>query len=86
MTLESRLPAVFRNKFSWSASGSTCRDNHRVSVQINALPVETVNIVPAVERSLSDLGNQSENSAVRDQILPIFKVNSCSVDQGSGEI
>ena len=37
-------------------------------------------------RSLSDLGNQSENSAGRGQILSILQVNSCSIDQESGEI
>jgi hypothetical protein len=37
-------------------------------------------------RSLSDLGNRSENSAGRGQILSILKVNSCSIDQESGEI
>src|SRR5512140_3296691 len=37
-------------------------------------------------RSLSDLGNRSENSVGRGQILSILKVNSCSIDQESGEI
>src|SRR6185369_7949335 len=37
-------------------------------------------------RSLSDLGNRSENSDGREQILSILKVNSCSIDQESGEI
>ena len=37
-------------------------------------------------RSLSDLGNRSKNSAGRGQILSISKVNSCSIDQESGEI
>jgi len=36
--------------------------------------------------SLSDLDNQSENSADRGQILSISKVNSCSIEQGNGEI
>ena len=40
----------------------------------------------AKPRSLSGLGNQSENSAVRDQILPVSKVNSCSIDRENGEI
>jgi hypothetical protein len=35
-------------------------------------------------RSLSDLGNRSENSAGRGQILTILKVNSCSIGQKSG--
>src|SRR6266571_333353 len=39
-----------------------------------------------ISRSLSDLGNRSENSAGRGQILSILKVNSCSIDQESGEI
>jgi hypothetical protein len=37
-------------------------------------------------RSLSDLGNRSENSTERGQILPILQVNSRSIDQESGEI
>ena len=37
-------------------------------------------------RSLSDLGNRSENSAGRGQILSILRVNSRSIDQESGEI
>ena len=37
-------------------------------------------------RSLSDLGNQSENSTGRGKILSILKVNSRSIDQESGEI
>jgi hypothetical protein len=36
--------------------------------------------------SLSDLKNRSENSAERGQILPVLPVNSCSIDQKSGEI
>jgi len=36
--------------------------------------------------SLSDLKNRSENSAGRGQILSILQVNSCSIDQKSGEI
>jgi hypothetical protein len=32
------------------------------------------------------LKNRSENSAGRGQILPILQVNSCSIDQKSGEI
>ena len=39
-----------------------------------------------IARSLSDLGNQSENSAGRGQILSILPVTSCSIDQESGEI
>jgi len=39
-----------------------------------------------VRRSLSDLENQSENSTGRGQILSILQVNSCSIDQESGEI
>jgi hypothetical protein len=41
---------------------------------------------PGVARSLSDLGNPSENLAERGQILSILKVNSRSIDQESGEI
>jgi len=37
-------------------------------------------------RSLSDLGNRSENSAGRGQILSILQGNSCSIDQKSGGI
>jgi hypothetical protein len=37
-------------------------------------------------RSLSDLENRSENSAGRGQILSILQVNSCSIDQESGEL
>ena len=37
-------------------------------------------------RSLSDLGNRSENLAGRGQILSILQGNSCSIDQESGEI
>jgi hypothetical protein len=37
-------------------------------------------------RNLSDLGNRSENSAGRGQILSILQGNSCSVDQKSGGI
>jgi hypothetical protein len=36
--------------------------------------------------SLSDLGSRSENSAGREQILSILKVNSRSIDRKSGEI
>jgi hypothetical protein len=36
-------------------------------------------------RSLSDLGNQSENSAGRGQVLSILQGNSCSIAQKSGE-
>src|SRR6266568_4285187 len=39
-----------------------------------------------ISRSLSDLGNRSENSAGRGQILSILQVNSCSIDQESGGI
>jgi hypothetical protein len=39
-----------------------------------------------IARSLSDLKNRSENSAGRGQILPVLPVNSCSIDQKSGEI
>jgi len=35
---------------------------------------------------LSDLGNRSENSAGRGQILLILQGNSCSIAQKSGEI
>jgi hypothetical protein len=35
---------------------------------------------------MSDLGNQSENSAGQGQILSILQVNSRSIDQESGEI
>jgi len=46
-----------------------------------------VMVVPGCgTRSLSGLGKHSDNSAVRDQILPILKVNSCSIDRESGEI
>jgi hypothetical protein len=37
-------------------------------------------------RSLSDLGNRSENSAGRGQILSILQGNSCSIAQKSGGI
>src|SRR6266516_6853715 len=37
-------------------------------------------------RSLPDLGNRSENSYGRGQILSILQVNSCSIGQESGEI
>jgi len=37
-------------------------------------------------RRLSDSGNQSENSTGRGQVLSILPVNSCSIDQASGEI
>jgi len=37
-------------------------------------------------RSLLDLGNRSENSAGRGQILSILQGNSCSFDQKSGGI
>jgi hypothetical protein len=37
-------------------------------------------------RSLSDLGDQSENQAGRGHILSIFQGNSCSIDQKSGGI
>ena len=37
--------------------------------------------VPPVPRSLSDLGNRSENSAGRGQILLILQGNSCSIAQ-----
>src|SRR6185369_4913722 len=43
-------------------------------------------LLQVTARSLSDLGNRSENSAGRDQILPILKVNSCSIDRKSSEI
>ena len=36
--------------------------------------------------SLSDLKNRGENSAGREQILPVLQVNSHSIDQKSGEI
>src|SRR6266571_1287312 len=39
-----------------------------------------------ISRSLSDLGNRSENSYGRGQILSILQVNSCSIGQESGEI
>src|SRR6266581_5890564 len=39
-----------------------------------------------LSRSLSDLGNRSENLAGRGQILSILQVNSCSIDQESGGI
>jgi hypothetical protein len=39
-----------------------------------------------IPRSLSDLGNRSENSAGRGQILSILQGNSCSIAQKSGEI
>jgi hypothetical protein len=32
-------------------------------------------------RSLSDLGNQSDNQAGRGQILSVLQGNSCSIDQ-----
>jgi len=37
-------------------------------------------------RSLSDLGNRSENLARRGQILLLLQGNSCSLAQKSGEI
>jgi len=37
-------------------------------------------------RSLSDLGNRSENLAGRGQILLILQGNSCSITQKSGGI
>jgi hypothetical protein len=40
----------------------------------------------ALPSSLSDLKNRSENSAGREQILPVLQVNSHSIDQKSGEI
>jgi len=46
----------------------------------------TIKPVIKVSRSLSGLGNLSENSAGRGQILTILKVNSCSIGQESGEI
>jgi len=39
-----------------------------------------------ISRSLSDLGNRSENSAGRGQILSILQGNSCSIDQKSDGI
>ena len=39
-----------------------------------------------ISRSLSDLGNRSENSVGRGQILSILQGNSCSITQKSGEI
>ena len=37
-------------------------------------------------RSLPDLGNRSENSAGRGQILSILQVNRYSIDQENGKI
>jgi len=37
-------------------------------------------------RSLSDLGNRSENTAGRGQILSILQGNSCSITQKCGYI
>ena len=39
-----------------------------------------------LSRSLSDLGDRSENLTGRGQILSFLKVNSCSIDRKSGEI
>ena len=39
-----------------------------------------------IPRSLSDLKNRSEKLAGRGQILLVLQVNSCSIDQESGEI
>jgi len=54
---------------------------------ITALSVRAVTIHSyTFARSLSDLKNRSENLAGRGQILLVSQVNSCSIDQESGEV
>ena len=52
----------------------------------SALGIEDYFGALLLSRSLSDLKNRSENLAGRGQILLVSQVNSCSIDQESGEI
>jgi len=83
------LPNVYAHPAAYLKRGMTKRADMPATAGVPRRTAKVAVIASTVSpaaRSLSDLGNRSENSAGREQNLSILQGNSCSITHKSGEI